>query len=838
MKPRNCRGVTLVELMVTVSILSVAILGLLATFGGIQKGVQSAKNRTIGTNLCREKLEILKDYTYDSLLVTSQTDLNTYGYDNTSFTPEIPLVSGGISFGRYVKIQKVYEDTSRNIVNLSPASPDNALKKIEVWSEWKEGTETKRFTMSSLRENPNRVALLGSISGVTYKSPGGAGNELSEVSVVVLDNPSWTTQTDSGGNYLLNTSTGSHTVRTSKRGYFNAEAAVSAAPDATQNFTLSPRGSASVFGQAYIRDHLVISQVVTDTDTINAEYVELYNPTTWTWTMSASAIKMLYIDKINNPAGSGNSVDITPTITFNVASIGPSSYYLIASTGTIRVLGQSITPDATYSAGTSPQYVLRKNEAGGVILQNGAGVTLDKVAWTKSATSESNPALATEGSGLALAQGINAGEQIVRWDHDGTSVLVSTNGRSWDDNNNSNDFNKEVTGAAKDLVLTYAPKNTSSTNSPQTGTPAVGAVVSANDDLSSPTIVASATGYFQLTSIATTTVSGTPSAWIISISSASLYISSANVSLTANEVRNLGTVALTQTATDGRVTGTVFVSTGGVLGSITVRSGATDVLTNGSGVYQLILSPGTEITVTANPNNLNPNYSYANSAAINLSAGQTVSGINFTLDPAGKITGRVTSNGTDPLPNVLVKAEAPVGTERGTAGTNSNGYFTIVNLPISSIGGVGSYTVSPVLDPSQASTPASAPATVTIGATISVGTFTVTGSLGKVKGAVKDGGVSIITGVLILATTSTIASDPPLWNEALRSGANLYYAAHSASDGNYLVRPRVSAATYNVYAWYSKLSGQVSTTTRCAKTVTVSDSATTYTVNFDFPSCP
>lgn len=832
----NRSGVTLTELMITVSILSVAVLGLMATFGGIQKGIQTAKSRTIAANLCREKLEILKNHTYDRLLATRQTDLDTYGYDNTNFPPETALVSGGISFGRYVKIMKVHEDAGRNIVELSPATPDDGLKKIEVWSEWKEGTETKRYTMSSLRENPGRVSQNGSISGVVYKSPGGAGTELSAAAVLVLDNPNWTTQTGAAGAYSLKTSTGAHTLRASKRGYFQAQAGVTAAPNATQNFTLSPRGSAAVFGQAYTRDHLVISQIVTDTDTINSEYVELYNPTTWAWTISASTIKLLYIDKANNPPGSGNSVDITPAITFNAGSIAVNGYYLIASTDAIRVLGQTIAADATYSAGASPQYVLRKNEAGGVILQDGAGQALDRAAWSKTAgTAETAPALATEGSGLKLDQGINAGEQIVRWDHDGASVLVSTNGRSWDDNDNSNDFNKEVTGVAKDMTLKYAPKNTSSTNSPQTGTPAVGATISATDDLSSPTTLVSATGYFQLTGIATTTVAGTPSPWTISIASASLYISSANVSLTADEVRDLGTMALTQIAGDGIVTGTVLVSTGGALGNITVRSGGAEAVTNGAGAYQLILAPGTAITVTANPNNLNPNYTYANSASITLSAGKTVGGVDFTLDPGGKISGWVASNGVDPLANVPVKAEAPAGTERGTVVTNGSGNFVISNLPISSLAGVGAYTVSPVLDPSQASSPVSLPGTVTLGATVNVGTFTVTGSLGMVKGSVKDGGMPITTGVLILASTTTLVSDPPTWNEAIRSGPNLYYAGHSASSGDYLLRPRVSGTTYNVYAWYSKLSGEAFVTTRKSAVVTVANSTTTFTVNFEWP---
>ena len=294
-------------------------------------------------------------------------------------------------------------------------------------------------------------------------------------------------------------------------------------------------------------------------------------------------------------------------------------------------------------------------------------------------------------------------------------------------------------------------------------------------------------------------------------------------------------MALTQTASDGIITGTVFVSTGGILRGITVRSGGVDAVTNDAGVYQLVLSPGSGLTVTANPGNLDSTHSHLESVGVTVTAGQTVSGIDFMLDPVGKITGTVTSNGTDPLPDIVVKAEAPFGTERMQAISAGDGTFTLDNLPVSSLAGVGAYTVAPSLDPSESAAPASLPGNVTLGATTNVGIFTVSGSLGKVSGYVKDNGVPITTGVLIIATTSTIAADPPLWNESIRSGPDLYYASHSQSAGSYELSARVSATTYNVYAWYSKLSGEVATTVRKTATVTIADSTIVYPVNFDWP---
>jgi prepilin-type N-terminal cleavage/methylation domain-containing protein len=57
--PRSRGGVTLVELMVALTILTIGIVGLMSTFGLIQKGVQSAKNRTLASNLAQELMQVL-----------------------------------------------------------------------------------------------------------------------------------------------------------------------------------------------------------------------------------------------------------------------------------------------------------------------------------------------------------------------------------------------------------------------------------------------------------------------------------------------------------------------------------------------------------------------------------------------------------------------------------------------------------------------------------------------------------------------------------------------------------------------------------------------------------
>ncbi|MBU2530903.1 MAG: hypothetical protein KKD35_07690, partial [Elusimicrobia bacterium] len=71
----------------------------------------------------------------------------------------------------------------------------------------------------------------------------------------------------------------------------------------------------------------------------------------------------------------------------------------------------------------------------------------------------------------------------------------------------------------------------------------------------------------------------------------------------------------------------------------------------------------------------------------------------------------------------------------------------------------------------------------------------------------------IDTGVLIYASTDTIASTPPTLNAALRAGNVIYYAASSNFDGTYTLPVR-GGYTYNIYAWYTIWSGETPTIQR------------------------
>ena len=64
MHSRDCRGVTLVELMIATAILSSVVLGSLGAFSYITKSIRYSRQKTIAVNIAQERMEVLKNYSY------------------------------------------------------------------------------------------------------------------------------------------------------------------------------------------------------------------------------------------------------------------------------------------------------------------------------------------------------------------------------------------------------------------------------------------------------------------------------------------------------------------------------------------------------------------------------------------------------------------------------------------------------------------------------------------------------------------------------------------------------------------------------------------------------
>ena len=368
---------------------------------------------------------------------------------------------------------------------------------------------------------------------------------------------------------------------------------------------------------------------------------------------------------------------------------------------------------------------------------------------------------------------------------------------------------------------------------PMSGTPAAGGIVTAGDGLSS-SVQVSATGFFMLSGIATSTVRGAVNTWTITIASApssfALMNSSAGIIVPANNIKNLGTIALTTVAAGGIATGYVFGDGPDYsmrLGNPTIKVGGAGITTytDAQGFYMLFLPTGT-VSVSANYAAANGSYQ-TSEVDVALTDGAITQVPDFHLGQGGYLTGYV-SPGTGALPNIVIQATR--GGEVFEDTTDAAGRFYIYATT-----SAFAYTITPVLDPLQSytalpSTPLRSSMTAP-GSTVFAGTITVVGAIGTISGTVTSGGTAITTGVLVVASTAAVNDPLPTITASVAPSQAIYYSVSSMADGTYSLEVRSSTSTtYNMRAFYpivDTTSGAVTYTTKTSTGVSVNSTAIT-----------
>ncbi|MBI5242475.1 MAG: prepilin-type N-terminal cleavage/methylation domain-containing protein [Elusimicrobia bacterium] len=840
MPGRSQSGVTLVEVLLAVVILSIGMLSFMMAFSYTARSIQKSKTRLLSsTPLTMEKLELLKNISYQRLMVSTdvvaaaESGFN-FLYDRSAYPSESVRV-GDINFIRRVLIRKM-RNVGGTFTEIPATDPDTGIKLIRAYTIWEENGQWKKFEASSLYSDPDLV-LLGSTLRGNVKDSGGLN--LQDVEVIPLQAPSYSGRTGSSGNYGFQVISGDFTLRAKKFGYYTAYSGLRSVPSGsvvTTNFdgtdapALVPIASGTLAGTVWMSSNVLISQVVASTGAgpfgEENEYVELYNPTTYTWTINASSFKLMYREK--NVGGVMEEI----AITFANTSLPANRYYLIASTTSITVNGIAKTADAYYSIQANR---IADSADGGIgIRRDATSPFWDRVAWARSGGP--NPPvelIETIPISLEPAVGLADGAQIVRLTSTGTTD--SSYGNAYDTDINSVNFSTFSS-------IAHYPRNSSDSRTPISGFPARLAVASANDGLSSAVQAAvynagtnSEYAAFSLPGVATGT-------WKLALTSGTLHLMLSTVSVPTGAqtyfVPNAATdpawpaagynvARLSSTIVSGFISGTVRKTDSSPLSGITVKSGTVGALTAANGTYTLSLATGTQ-TVTANPDGdpgYSANYVSVSSAGWPVETGKVTTGVDFTLSEGGGIMGWFTANGVDPLSNIPV-ISTQSGVQMGSAVSGSDGHFRITNLA------KGAYTVIPQLDTGESSSPVNKNATISsAGQTVWSATFTVSGALGYFSGSVTKSGQAITTGALIVASTGTIAgSNPPADDSSLRNSGVLYYAGSSKPDGTYELPVRGGAGTYNIYGWYTTVSGQTPTTVKISMTGTVA-AGQTQTVN-------
>jgi len=835
------RGVTLIELMIAVSILTIAIAGLAGSFSYIQKAIQASKNRTLASNLAQEKMQILKQKVYYQVLVTSDPAHNsvdftpeTLDYDTGYFPPE-SVKEAGVVYTRYTYVQVARED-SGGITLLAPNIPDTGMKLITVHVVWEQGGVKRKLSLRNIMSNPDTVMSNSAFNGYVRDSNGLA--PINGALVSVVENSGWRDTADITGQYNFYASPGGYTLSATAENYFPQTRSVyiGANQTQTQTFDLVRMATGTIDGYVWIADHLVISQIVGSTVSSSGydqEYVEVFNPTTYTWTVNGEI--GLKFQRVGDPSKNVISIDYIND------DISPGGFYVFANTGTIRAGGGEVEADAVWSAGNPvasfPHFAIDQNivpvfedgggeGAGAVELYRvDDGKVMDQVGWDRNSESKSAPFFETDGYDQGV--GLQRNEAYVR--KASTAGVDASYGPGYDANNN----NVDIVGYQP---IPFAPGCTGTpARTVLAATPAVGAVVTADDGLSGSALAVAAgatpSAYFRLVDVATGT-------WRVLLSSGAYSLEQSSVVIaSAGSVHTFPgqDTFLDEAITEGLITGRILSAANSPISpAIVVTPGAMGSPTTAStsnGRYTLRVMPGI-VDITANPAvGGTALYVTQSSNSIQIEAGEIHSGVDFTLYQGGRLSGFITRDGINPLPGIAVAIIDGNGIARDQQVSGLDGRFTSVNVS------TGLYYVQPAVGSHELATPDIVMETVdTSGVTIFSDTFTISGAMGYVTGAVRSGGQPIRTGVLIVVTTATLTGTPPAppdLSVATLTGTP-YYLVSSLEDGTYLAEVRGSTTTpYKVYAYYPTPSGMavsiVSTTTA---NVLVTPGQTTSGVDF------
>ncbi|MCX5784424.1 MAG: carboxypeptidase-like regulatory domain-containing protein [Elusimicrobia bacterium] len=872
----NRKGATFIELMIAVAVITFGVLASMGAFKYINMAISQARLKTIATNLAQEKMEMLKNKSYYQLLVTVNPAVSSgyspnFVYDSSNYPPEIFAMWGSQAFTRVVNVD--YASVSGTSVSTVPYSSDDpGMKRITVYVLWSERGVKKKVQLDSYYQNPDAVTLNSGFNGTVTISGGG---NLAGALVQVIGSPRWKGYSGSDGKYTFQVVTGSYTLVCSSAGFYSnpTSAPVYVADGAytAQNFSLvrigtGTVGSASVYT---VSPGLLISQVVASTvqapGSFDAQYIELFNPTTAAITVGSSISAHSINLNIASTCGAARTCQDV-NLNYVNTSVAPGGYYLIANRSSVTVMGTNYTADAYYtdtaniSCSPAPpdwsaplvKRLIQSGHNGAVWLTDSGGNPLDAVGWTH----ESDPAQC-EGNcipfnGGATPHGLLQGDQIVRFS---TPCAVGiTYGRAYDSGNNATSFyyNNALTAAG----ISYKPFSRSSSLTAQTilsGAPATSAYVFADDGQSAAALAfnSSVTGaQGQVCPVSSFTLVGVATGtWKVTVVSGNYMQTISTVIVTQNVstgVPNGITVsswpasgfsytALTSTYTGGLASGFVYgvdtAYTAPLAGKTVWANNGASTVTDAKGWYLLALPVGTA-ALTANYNSADSSYGTSD-AIVNITQGAVTTVPDFHLSRVGVIKGYVTP-GTGALPNITVTAILNQDVYQDVS--DNTGYFYI-NAPVSA----SYYTVTPELDPLQTYTTAPTSPLLalvtTAGGTVQVGTITVVGGMGTITGSVTNGGAAITTGVLIVASTAAVPDPLPAVYAQTSPAQTILYSVSSQADGTYSLDVR-SGGTYQMRAFYPMVNvqtGSVSYTSKTLSSVVVIATATATGKNFTWP---
>jgi prepilin-type N-terminal cleavage/methylation domain-containing protein len=254
---RSRRGTTLIELMIAVAVMGVVSIGLVGSFGSINKAIQYSKARALASNLAQEQMQILKQKSFNRILVTTATVNHTgftpnIPYDNGYYPPET-IIEGSIRFTRLTYVEVASE--IGNTLNYSGAGADSGMKAITVTVVWTQGTDLRKVQMRNILANIDTTMANATISGTITNFA--TTLPISGAIVTMAENAGYGDTTDTGGAYSIPLTPGSYTMHASAQGFFSQyfNVNIAAGSSDNQDFELVPMASGTIQGTAWVNDN-------------------------------------------------------------------------------------------------------------------------------------------------------------------------------------------------------------------------------------------------------------------------------------------------------------------------------------------------------------------------------------------------------------------------------------------------------------------------------------------------------------------------------------------------------------------------------------------------------
>ena len=150
-------GFTLLEVLIALTIFSIAMIGLAGLAGTAIKSTQTGKARTQAINLATEKIEALKKIPYadiqsGGLFIAGIGTRACGGGSPSTCTPSLsPEAVGGRNFTWGWVVTYIDLDNDGNVYSIAPLIDSNDMKRIDVNVSWSDLFGPHTITLSTLR---------------------------------------------------------------------------------------------------------------------------------------------------------------------------------------------------------------------------------------------------------------------------------------------------------------------------------------------------------------------------------------------------------------------------------------------------------------------------------------------------------------------------------------------------------------------------------------------------------------------------------------------------------------------------------------------------------------